>query len=103
MPPKDSFPKWALPRFGGPLRAVATSPEVADSLWKELSLGDQRWGSPRGLFWIVRIPGHSDHRFCMDASRMARPDVGVTGQADCGFVSGLFMQTNVPAGPDGIR
>ena len=40
---------------------------------------------------------------CMDASRIARTDVGVTGQADCSFVSGLFGQTLPFAGPDGIR
>ena len=29
---------------------------------------------------------------CMDASRMARTDVRVMGQADCSFVFGLFLQ-----------
>ena len=39
---------------------------------------------------------------CMDASRNARTEIGVLGQADCSFVSGLFAQTLRPAGPDGI-
>ena len=32
------------------------------------------------------------HLHCMDASRMARTDVRVMGQADCSFVFGLFLQ-----------
>ena len=39
---------------------------------------------------------------CMDASRNARTEIGVLGQADCSFVFGLFAQTFRSAGPDEI-
>ena len=37
------------------MRAVATGTEVGDSLWKELSVGDRCWGSPRRVVVDPRL------------------------------------------------
>ena len=49
-----------------------------------------RWSQPQ--FWPKAPLDRRLICICMDASRMARTDVRVMGQADCSFVFGLFLQ-----------
>ena len=57
------------------------------------------WHSDWKPRWLIRCVSAALLSFmdkqvciCMDASRMARTDVRVMGQADCSFVFGLFLQ-----------
>ena len=94
--------QWLLYLGEGP-RGAAATPEFHRRLFQEYT----EWTTvPIPTESPFRLPAYSGairSPICMDASRIARTDVGVTGQADCSFVSGRFAQTLPSAGPDGIR